>query len=152
MLMNKDLRLREAIPKDIPHLLLWENPEQQELEKVAYWENADLVDYRENLLNRVDSNCRYLNLQRDYRWHQEIENLHQICQQTSKPVVLLIEFDCLVTYLRSKPDSQLSLFWKTLQTTRHLESRLWIVFPPSLSPPNWEAKRIQEIDPSMQFK
>jgi hypothetical protein len=139
-----DLRLREAQPRDRPHLLIWDTPNDQELRRLAYCENACLISYRTNLLNRIDTSKPFLAL---HLWlERELEAIKGMCANTSNPVVLLKDLDCLITYLHVRPDSPITLFWQNLFYTRHLQSTLWILLPSKLTPPNWDDNRILRIE------
>lgn len=135
----KDLKLREAKPSDHPHLLLWDGPKDLELQQLAYRENADRISYRTHLLSRIAPQSRFLALH--HQLERELDAIKAICATTPKPVVLLTDLDCLITYLHVQPESPITLFWQNLWNTRHLERILWIVLPSKLAPPNWDDSR-----------
>ncbi len=138
-----DLKLREAQPSDRPHLLLWDTPSDQELKALVYRENASFISYRTHLLNRINTGNSFLTL---HLWlERELDAIKAMCANTSNPVVLLKDLDCLITYLRVRPDSPITLFWQNLFYTRHLQSILWILLPSKLTPPNWDDSRILRI-------
>lgn len=139
----KDLRLREAKPSDRPHLLLWDTLNDLELQQLAYRDNALVQSYRTNLKSRIAPQSRFLGLH--HQLERELDAIKAICATTYKPVVLLKELDCLITYLYVQPESPITLFWQNLFNTRHLESILWIILPSSLAPPGWHDSRIQRI-------
>ncbi|GAA6618135.1 hypothetical protein [Scytonema sp. NUACC26] len=137
-----DLKLREAQLSDRPHLLLWDTPSNPELKALAYRENAEVISYRTHLLNRIDAE-NFLTL---HLWlERELDAIKAMCANTSNPVVLLKDLDCLITYLRVRSDSPITLFWQNLFYTRHLQSILWILLPSKLTPPNWDDSRILRI-------
>ena len=140
--LNK-ISLRDAFPGDRPHILLWNNPTELDLNELACRENAQRVSYRQNLLDRVPSQGRFLGLHRHLE--KEIDSLRHICYDTDKIVVLLEDFDCLVTFLNTIANSPISLFWQQLLNLRQLESCLWILLPASLLPPDWPESRTQKI-------
>lgn len=142
MLIN-DLRLREAKPSDRPHLLFWDTPNDLELNALAYREDAECISYRTNLLSRVSVTSRYLAL--DKQLERELNEIKILCAKTNKPVVLLKDLDCLITYLKIKPESPITLFWESLFLTKHLESILWILLPTKLMNPIWDQSRVQTI-------
>jgi len=140
----KDVRLQEVKLRDRPHLLLWDTPNDLELQQLAYREDAERISYRTHLLSR-------LNLQSSgslalHCWvERELDAIKTIGTNTSKPVVLLKDLDCLITYLHVQPESPITLFWQNLFNTRHLESILWIILPSQLVPPDWDESRLQRI-------
>ena len=136
------LKLREASPRDRPHLLLWDTVNDLELRQLAYRDNAECINYRTHLLSRINPQSRFLALH--YQLEQELDAIKAICANTNKPVVLLKDLDCLITYLHVQQESPITLFWQNLFNTRHLESILWIILPSKLTPPNWH-ERIQRI-------
>lgn len=138
-----ELRLRSAQPKDSPHLLLWDNPDPEALRHLAWREEAKLVSYRENLLQRIDPQSRFLALH--HQCDRELAAIRSLCSQTSEPVVILQDLDCLVAYLSVQPDSPITLFWQTLFSTRHLERILWILLPSQVAPPDWHHNRLQRL-------
>ncbi|GJD20078.1 hypothetical protein RIVM261_050340 [Rivularia sp. IAM M-261] len=142
MLIN-DLRLREARPSDRPHLLLWDTPNDLELNALVYREDAECISYRTNLLSRVSATSCYLAL--DKQLERELDEIKTLCVKTNKPVLLLKDLDCLITYLKIKPESPITLFWKSLFLTKHLESILWILLPSKLVNPIWDESRMRVI-------
>jgi hypothetical protein len=139
----KDIRLRDATPSDKPHLLLWDKFDQQQLQLIATYENAQVVSYRQNLLSRISPNSSYLSLQQDL--DPEFRAIRQICDGSSKKIVILRDLDCLITYLQSHPESRITLFWHKLFYTRQLESTLWISLPSKLAPPMWTSDRLKQV-------
>ncbi|MBD1902081.1 hypothetical protein NDI44_24475 [Trichocoleus sp. DQ-A3] len=139
----KDVRLQDVKLRDRPQLLLWDTPNDQELRQLAYRENAECISYRTHLLSRINSQNRFLALH--YQLDRELDAIKAICTNTDKPVVLLKDLDCLITYLHVQPESPITLFWQNLLNTRHLESILWIILPSQLVPPDWDESRVQRI-------
>jgi hypothetical protein len=140
-MLIKDLKLRDATPRDRPHLLLWDTPNDLDLKQLALYENAECVSYRDNLLKRTSNTSRFLTLH--IHIARELDAIRQTCAEVQKPVLLLTDFDCLITYLYVQPEAQITSFWTNLYTTRHLQSVLWIILPRRLAPPDWEEKRMQ---------
>jgi len=138
-----NLLLNDARPDHQVHLLIWNTPNDAELEQLAFYNNAHRVNYRDNLLKRIDPRDKYLNLH--YYLERELDAIKSICVGVNKSMVLLEGLDCLITYLRVKPNSPLTVFWYNLETTRKLEKLLWIILPNKLAPPNWEKRRIRYI-------
>jgi hypothetical protein len=140
----KDVRLQEVKLRDRPHLLLWDTPNQLELRELAYRANAECISYRTHLLSRPDlQSSGSLAL---HCWvERELDAIKAIGTNTDKPVVLLKDLDCLITYLHVQPDSPITLFWQNLFNTRHLESILWIILPSQLVPSDWDESRLQRI-------
>ncbi len=140
----KNVRLTDVKLRDRPHLLLWDTANNQELQQLAYREDAECISYRTHLLSRLDlQSSGSLAL---HCWvERELDAIKAIGTNTSKPVVLLQDLDCLITYLHVQPESPITLFWQNLLNTRHLESILWIVLPSQLVPPDWDESRLQRI-------
>jgi hypothetical protein len=143
MLTINNLSLQDAKPTDSPHLLLWDNPHNLEIQHILFNNNAQLVSYRDNLLSRVNSKSPFLIL--DKKLGEELDAIKQISADATKPIVLLKDLDILITYLYSQPQAPISLFWKKLGDMRHLESSLWIILPTQLKPQDWDKKRIHLI-------
>lgn len=139
----KDLKLREAKPSDRPHLLLWNTPNDLELRQLASLENAECISYRNNILSRTPTQSRFLALHMQI--DQELGAIKTICADTNKPVLLLKDLDCLITYLHILPETPITLFWQSLYITRHLKSILWIILPSKLAPPIWDESRMRRI-------
>lgn len=137
------LPLRDAKPSDRPHLLLWDSPNQADLEQISFYNHAQRISYRDNLLSRIDDKERFLVLHQYL--DRELDAIRTICSKSSHTVVLLEGLDCLITYLYVQPSTPITFFWQKLSNMRHLESILWILLPTKLAPPNWTEKRIFHI-------
>ncbi|OIP72762.1 MAG: hypothetical protein AUK43_02010 [Oscillatoriales cyanobacterium CG2_30_40_61] len=137
------LYLKDAKPTDIPHLLLWDTPNDLEINQLLFNNNAQQISYRDNLLGRIKKKQKFLMLHENL--DQELEAIKQICEYATKPVILLTDLDILITYLYTQPDSPISLFWKQLEYMRHLQSILWILLPSKLSPPNWNKRHLESV-------
>ena len=133
------LPLRNAKPSDRPHLLLWDTPNEADLEQISFYNHAERINYRDNLLSRIDSKERFLVLHQHL--DREVDAIRAICSKSSHKVVLLEGLDALVTYLYAQPSIRAALLWQKLSNLRHLESILWILLPNKLAPPNWTADR-----------
>jgi len=140
---NVNLPLKDARPDNQAHLLIWDNPTPKELWNAKYYNNAEAVNYRDNLIQRLDPGDKFLNLHHNI--DEELEAIKAICRNSSKQVVLLEGLDILITYLRIKAGGQVSLFWKNLEKTRKLESLLWILLPQPLAPSTWPENRILRV-------
>lgn len=138
-----DLELRQAKPNDCPHFLFWDTPNDLELNRLVYREDAECISYRTNLLSRITTTSPYLAL--DQQLERELNEIKTLCAKTSKRVVLLKDLDCLITYLNTKPGSPITLFWESLFLTRHLESILWILLPSKLMNIIWDESRMRKI-------
>lgn len=143
MTENVSIILRNARPDNQVHLLLWDTPDKNELIKISLYNNALIVNYRENLLQRINPGVRFLALHHDF--DGEIEAIKSMCCGVSQEIVLLENLDCLVTYLQVQPRSKISLFWKNLEKTRKLERLLWILLPSQLVPNTWPQERIKHM-------
>lgn len=138
----KDLKLQNVKLRDRPYLLQWDTPNDSELRKLAYCDNAEVISYRTDLLRRIEPESRYLSLH--HQLERELAAIKAICANTNKPVVLLKDLDYLITYLHIQTESPITLFWSNLFNTRHLESILWIILPTQLVPPNWD-ERLKQV-------
>jgi len=139
----RDIRLRDATPSDKPHLLLWDRFDDQALRSLAFYEDAEVISYRQNLLSRLPANISNLALNENL--DQELRSVRQICHNSQKKVVILRDLDCLITYIQIQPNSPITLFWQSLFRMRHLESILWILLPRRLAPPMWTSDRLQRL-------
>ena len=137
------LLLRDARPSDRAHLLLWDTPNPFELDQITRHNNAQRVNYKDNLLQRTDPNAKFLTLH--HQVDEEMAAIQAICEQTVKPVVLLEGLDCLITYLNVQPGNYTTLFWSSLENTRKLQSLLWIILPHKLAPKTWSETRLIRI-------
>ncbi len=142
-MQTKDFKLREAMPSDKPHLLLWDKFDQHQLRSLAYFDDAEVVSYRQNLLKRISPNSSFLALHENI--DPELNAIRQICNTSPKKVVILRDLDCLITYLHVQPESRITLFWHKLFYERNLENILWILLPSKLAPPIWTEDRLQHI-------
>ncbi|MBN3897756.1 MAG: hypothetical protein HWQ41_21555 [Nostoc sp. NOS(2021)] len=138
-----DSLLRDARPDDRIHLLLWDTPDENELVRIAFDNNAQRVNYRKNLLQRIHPGENFLTLHHDL--DLELDAIKSMCSGVSKQIVLLEGLDCLITYLQVTSGSHITLFWKQLEETRKLEKLLWILLPQQLAPNNWSSERIKRI-------
>ena len=132
--------LQRAEPANQIHLLLWEAPRALELEQLATYTNAQRASYRDDLLQRLNTRSNFLNL--DRYLDRELVALKAMCDRAPHSLILLEDFDWLLTYLRARPGGgNLKLLWSNLRQTRKLPCRLWIVLPPALAPKDWPAER-----------
>jgi len=130
-------------PSDRAHLLLWDTPNPFELDQITRYNNAQRVNYKDNLSQRTDPNAKFLTLH--HQVDEEMAAIQAICEQTVKPVVLLEGLDCLITYLNVQPGNYTTLFWSSLENTRKLQSLLWIILPLKLAPKTWSETRLIHI-------
>ncbi|HEY9809363.1 MAG TPA: hypothetical protein V6D13_08470 [Halomicronema sp.] len=136
-----NLQLPPAKPSDRPHILLIENVDETHLQHISFYNNAKRINYRQNLLNRLKPADKFLLLH--LHLDRELNAIRFICAENKSEVIILDKLDYLITYLAISPNSILSLFWQKLSTMRHLEAVLWIVLPPTLTPPPvWPEKQI----------
>lgn len=133
-------------PSDRPHLLLWEKRQKPELWQLAFDSNASFVNYRENLLLRTKLDDKFLLL--DRRLDAEFRAIRDICTNSPKPIVILEELDCLITYLNALNIDAYHLFWRKLIDLKHLDRILWIVIPPKLCIPNWSKNQLLDLTSS----
>jgi hypothetical protein len=143
MTWNPNLNLWDARPDNQAHLLLWDTPNEAEIQQLTFYNNAYRVNYRKNLLQRINTEDHFLNLH--HHLDRELEAIKSICSHTDKSMVLLEGLDCLITYLYVQSNSHSTLFWTNLEKTRKLETLLWILLPHKLAPPNWSISRLRHI-------
>lgn len=135
-----NLLLRDARPDNQAHLLLWDTPNSFELDQITRYNNAQRINYRDNLLQRTSPTANFLTLH--HQVDEELAAIKSICDQAVKPVVLLEGLDCLITYLNVQPGNYITLFWSSLENTRKLQSLLWIILPHKLAPKTWSDARL----------
>ena len=133
--------LRSAIPSDSPHLLVWDNPAEVDLRDIAFQNKAKRISHRQEWLNRIPPDSQFLNL--DYR--SEVQAIRALCQDVTEPVVLLEDFDYLISYLSIDPDSPITSFWFNIEHMRHLPRILWILLPSQWVPSDWDTRRLLRI-------
>jgi len=136
-------QLGKAVPSDKPHLLLWDKFDEHELRSIAFYNDADVVSYRQDLLNRLPPNISNLALHEDLE--RELRSVRQICHNSQKKIVILRDLDCLITYLLIQPEAKITLFWESLYRMRHIETILWILLPSKLAPPMWSEERLHRL-------
>jgi hypothetical protein len=138
-----NILLRDARPDNQAHLLLWDTPEENELTRIALYNNAHRVNYRENLLERIKPDEQFLTLH--HHLDRELQAIKSICSKVGNQVVLLEGLDCLLTYLQIHSSGHITLFWNNLEKTRKLETLLWILLPHQLAPKTWSENRLMRI-------
>lgn len=123
------LALDKVELRDRPYLLYTDKLSKNALNQLVFRYTADRVSYRDDLIKRHTSTSKsgYLNLQ--LHISREVEAIKQICQNATKSIVLLEDLDILLTYLYTRSNSPLNLFWRNLATTRQLACPLWILLP-----------------------
>jgi len=129
------LKLDKVELRDRPYLLYTDKLSKTALNQLAFRYTADRVGYRDDLIKRHTSTSKsgYLNLQ--MQCDRELDAIKQICQNATKPIVLLEDLDVLLTYLYTRSNSPLNLFWRNLAATRQLACPLWLLLPKS-----WESE------------
>ena len=142
-MQSNTLCLGKATPSDKPHLLLCDRFDEHELKALAFYNDADVVSYRQDLLNRLPPNISNLALHEDL--DKELRSVRQICHNSNKKIVILTDLDCLITYLLIQPEAKITLFWQSLYRMRHLEKILWILLPSKLAPPMWSEDRLHRF-------
>ena len=146
MIMLNNLPLKDARPHNQAHLLLWDNPQENELMQLSFYHNAQRINYRENLLSRIYPDQSFLSLH--HYLDRELDAIKSLCMGVNKSIVLLEGLDCFITYLHVQGHN-ISLFWSNLEQTRKLETLLWILIPSNLAPGDWPKERLQQINLSI---
>jgi hypothetical protein len=146
MIAIANLLLRDVRPSDRVHLLLWDTPNQFELDQITRYNNAQRISYRENLIQRINPGDNFLTLH--HRVDEELTELKSICEQSAKTIVLLEGLDCLITYLNTQHGDHITLFWSSLENIRKLQCPLWITLPHKLVPTTWPEARLIRIPSS----
>lgn len=141
------LPLKDAKPTDRPHFLVWDTPNEADLQQIIFYNNARRVNYRDNLLSRTNPQESFLILHRHV--DRELKAIRSICSPANSPVVILEGLDCLITYLSIH--GQKELFWQKLLNLRQLTSLLWILLPTELIPYNLPQKRQLRVENSLKF-
>ena len=139
--MSDNVQLRSAIPSDQPHLLAWDAADSISVRSLCNAQNADYVNYRDNLLGRTSNADKFLVLDRYV--DRELKVIRDLCRKPPSQMLVLHELDVLLAYLESRPGRTINLFWDRLLRTRHLQAVLWIVLPTSCIPSRWPECRIQ---------
>ncbi|MFN7465214.1 MAG: hypothetical protein ACK5WL_23615 [Pseudanabaena sp.] len=123
------LALDKVELRDRPYLLYTDTLSKTALNQLVFRYTAERVSYREDLIKRHTSTSKsgYLNLQ--LHSNRELDAIKQICQNATKPIVLLEDLDILLAYLATRPNSPLQLFWRNLAATRQLACPIWILLP-----------------------
>lgn len=141
----RNVNLRQPKFSDRPYFLVWDTPTPDQLDQLAHQENAQQINYRENLLSRLPPDHNYLNLHNYI--DREINTLKTLCATTTNPLILLEQFDLFITYLTSTPKSSISLFWEQFLQLRQLACPLWVILPQTLVPPQWPDWQKQSLNP-----
>ena len=142
-MQSNGFRLGGVMPSDKPHLLLCDQFDEHELKALAFYNDADIVSYRHDLINRLAPNISNLDLHEDL--DQELRSIRQICHNSHKKIVILTDLDCLITYLQIQPEAKITLFWLSLYRMRQLEKILWILLPSKLAPSMWSEERLHRL-------
>ena len=139
------LALDKVELRDRPYLLYTDKLSKTALNQLAFRYTADRVSYRDDLIKRHTSNSKsgYLNLQ--LHSSRELEAIKQMCQNATKPIVLLEDLDILLTYLYTRPNSPLNLFWQNLAATRQLACPIWILLPKTWATAMSDKKKLWDI-------
>jgi hypothetical protein len=143
MIKIKNVSLKDAKPSDRPHFLICDTFNELYLKEIACFNRAEIIDYRENLLDRIEPQDKFLLLHQHI--DREINIIRSICCKSDYPVVIIQNLDYLITYLSSHPNSSLSIFWNQLLKLRQLTKILWIILPNKLVNPQIPEKRIVRI-------
>ncbi|MER3492394.1 MAG: hypothetical protein C4323_08685 [Mastigocladus sp. ERB_26_2] len=143
MIANPNICLQGVRPDNQVHLLLWDTPNENDLVRIVLYNNALRVNYRENLLQRINQSDRFLTLHHDLE--RELTAIKFMCSGIKEQMVLLEGLDCLITYLQVYSPRYLTLFWNNLEKTRKLERILWVILPHQLVPKSWPAMRMKSM-------
>ncbi len=139
--MSDIIDLGSAVPSDQPHLLAWDAADPIDVRSLCNKQNADYINYRDNLLDRTSSEDKFLVLDRYV--DRELKEFRELCLRARSEILVLHELEVLLAYLESRPGGMINVFWDRLLRTRHLAVKLWVVMPHSCIPPRWPKPRIQ---------
>jgi len=114
---------------DRPYLLYINTPTPTVTSQLAFRYTADLISYRENLIERHTSISKSQSLNLQFHCDRELEAIKEICRKAIKPIVILEDLDILLAYLATRSRSHLDLFWQNLATMRQLACPIWILLP-----------------------
>lgn len=142
-MIDSALTLRKVDLTDQPHLLAWDLPDTIAVRHLCNEQNADYVNYRDDLLARTRPTDKFLLLDRYI--DRELNVFRELCRQSAGRLLLLHEVDVLLAYLQSRPGPTLNVFWDRLLRTRHLNAVLWIVLPSSCIPNRWPEHRVRVV-------
>lgn len=135
--------LREARPRNQIHLLFWDQPVASELQFLKTYNHAEIHHYSDRLLQRLTPQDKYLHLH--HYLDREIEDLRILCESCTQSMILLLDIDLLLTYLRVQPESNMTTFWKNLELLTKLTVPLWLLLPFTLRPAKWPKERSLQI-------
>ena len=114
---------------DRPYLLYINTPTPTVTSQLAFRYTADLISYRENLIERHTSISKSQSLNLQFHCDRELEAIKEICRNAIKPIVILEGLDILLAYLATRSRSHLDSSWHNLATTRQLACPVWILLP-----------------------
>ena len=138
--------ITDATPSDRPHILVWDDCDEDGLEKLRFRHGTFRAHYSQDLIQRhqAQSASGYLHLHN--RIDREIQALRHLVEASPLSYVQLEELDRLITYLAVTDSRALDLFWQKLIDLRHLPKRLWIILPRTLIPHNWPPGRLHSLN------
>lgn len=140
--------LRKAAPIDRPHLLVCKQPfSAYVLERTRLENDAQIVSYRDDLLQRLEPNENALYLHR--KLDRECNALRQLARDTLTPVLIVTDVDILLTNLSAHSHLEAQTFAHRLIWLRQLPCLVWIVLPIALLPPEWPKERLFYYDREM---
>lgn len=135
--------LQDAKPTDRPHLLIWNHPTALELERLCFENNAQAVNYPNNLLSRIDPSDQFLTLH--HHIDREIDAIRNIAAKSNRPIVVLKGLDYLMTYLHVRHGATDQALTQKLRELRQLHCLVWILLPSKLIPKNWPQERVKNF-------
>lgn len=138
--------IADATPSDRPHILVWDDCDEDGLEKLRFRHGTFRSHYSQDLIQRhqAQSASGYLHLHN--RIDREIQALRHLVETSPLRYVQLEELDRLITYLAVTDSRALDLFWQKLIDLRQLPKQLWIILPSSLVPHHWPQDRLHHIE------
>ena len=143
-----DVPITDAKPSDRSHIIIWDDCDEDGLEKLRFRHGTYRAYYDRDLLTRheAQSSSNYLFLHK--RIDREIQAMRDLCETSPNNYIQLEGLDRLITYLACTNRSDLDLFWQKLIDLRQLPKLLWIILPSPLLPTNWPVERLHKINSS----
>lgn len=138
--------ITDATPSDRPHILAWDDCDEDGLEKLRFRHGTFRAHYSQDLIQRhnAQSASKFLHLHK--RIDRELQAIRDMVEASPNSYIQLEGLDRLITYLAITDSSDLDLFWQKLIDLRQLPKKLWIILPSSLVSHHWPQDRLHHIE------